>query len=353
MNYYFNKSFMKRFKLIIFFCVILTACKTKYATKEFNVSQTPLSPNYCNLESWAAHPEKNDSIIDVYYTSPKENLKADVFYIYPTLLTSKKNDAWNSDVYDIKQNNTVKNIAIKYQASAWANAGRIYSPLYRQVHYRSFYEPYTSNGGIRAGEIAYSDIRRAFIYYLNNYNNGRPIIIAGHSQGAYHCKVLLKEFFDEKELQNQLVAAYLPGTRVDIKEFKTIKALKSPDDIKGYLSWNTFRMNKKPKKEKHPAYFSWKKNQYVTNPINWNELRSATIQDHKGLLFYNEKLYPNSVRIEINDGLVWSSVPKGIKGNYLLKLIRNYHFGDVNIFWKDISENAKIRVDNFFNLLKN
>ena len=40
--------------------------------------------------------------------------------------------------------------------------------------------------------------------------------------------------------------------------------------------------------------------------------------------------------IEINDGLIWSSVPRGIKGNFFLKLIRNYHFGDVNIFWKDI-----------------
>jgi len=91
---------MIRFKLILFFCcTIFTACKTKYATKEFKVSQIPLSPNYNSLESWAAHPDKNDSIIDVFYTSDKENLKADVFYIYPTLLTNKKNDAWNSDVF--------------------------------------------------------------------------------------------------------------------------------------------------------------------------------------------------------------------------------------------------------------
>ena len=82
---------MIRYKLILFFCcTIFTACKTKYATKEFKVSQAPPSPDYNNLESWAAHPEKNDSIIDVFYTTEKEKLKADVFYIYPTLLTSKK-----------------------------------------------------------------------------------------------------------------------------------------------------------------------------------------------------------------------------------------------------------------------
>ena len=331
----------------------LISCKTKYATKEFKYSDAPAVPNYENLESWAAHPSKIDSVIDVFYTTEKENLKADVFYIYPTLLTDDKNDSWNSNIKDPNQNSVVRNIAIRYQASAWANAGRIYSPLYRQVHYRSFYEPYTSNGGKNAGEIAYDDIRRAFIFYLEKFNQGRPIIIAGHSQGAYHCKTLLKEFFDGKELQNQLVAAYIPGTRVDINEFNTIHALKDPVDIKGYLSWNTFRINKKPKKGKHPAHFSWKKNQFVTNPINWDESRSGSIEEHKGLLFYDEKIYPNSVDIVIYDGLLWSSVPKGINGSLLLKLIKNYHFGDVNLFWKDISDNAKKRVESFYNLAKN
>ena len=331
----------------------LISCKTKYATKEFKYSDAPAVPNYENLESWAAHPSKIDSVIDVFYTTEKENLKADVFYIYPTLLTDNKNDSWNSNIKDPNQNNVVRNIAIRYQASAWANAGRIYSPLYRQVHYRSFYEPYTSNGGKKAGEIAYDDIRRAFIFYLEKFNQGRPIIIAGHSQGAYHCKTLLKEFFDGKELQNQLVAAYIPGTRVDINEFNTIHALKDPVDIKGYLSWNTFRINKKPKKGKHPAHFSWKKNQFVTNPIKWDESRSGSIEEHKGLLFYDQKIYPNSVDIVIYDGLLWSSVPKGINGSLLLKLIKNYHFGDVNLFWKDISENAKKRVESFYNLAKN
>ena len=331
----------------------LISCKTKYATKEFKYSDAPAVPNYENLESWAAHPSKTDSVIDIFYTTDKKNLKADVFYIYPTLLTDDKNDSWNSNIKDPNQNSVVRNIAIRYQASAWANAGRIYSPLYRQVHYRSFYEPYTSNGGKKAGEIAYDDIRRAFIFYLEKFNQGRPIIIAGHSQGAYHCKTLLKEFFDGKELQNQLVAAYIPGTRVDINEFNTIHALKDPVDIKGYLSWNTFRINKKPKKGKHPAHFSWKKNQFVTNPIKWDESRSGSTEEHKGLLFYDQKIYPNSVDIVIYDGLLWSSVPKGIKGSLLLKLIKNYHFGDVNLFWKDISENAKKRVESFYNLAKN
>ena len=69
----------------------LSSCKTKYATKEFKLSEAPVSPDYGNLENWAAHPKKNDSTIDVFYTTEKKNLRADVFYIYPTLLTDKKN----------------------------------------------------------------------------------------------------------------------------------------------------------------------------------------------------------------------------------------------------------------------
>ena len=325
-------------------------CKSKYATKDFILSESPSPPDYSNLESWAAHPEKNDTIIDLFYNVSKQNLKADVFYIYPTLLTDKNNNSWNSDLQDSKQNQQVKDIAIKYQASAWANAGRIYSPYYRQVHYRSFFEPYTSNGGIKAGIIAYDDIKKSFEYYLKHFNNGRPIIIAGHSQGAYHCKLLLKDYFDGKELQNQLIAAYIPGTRVDKDEFTTINHLNDPKDVKGYLSWNTFRINKKPKKGKHPAHFSWKKKQAVTNPITWDNSTESKLIEHKGLFFYDKRIYPRSIKIKIYDGLVWSSVPKNIKGSTLLKLISNYHFGDVNLFWKDISENAKLRVDSFYNL---
>lgn len=334
--------------LFIYVCTI--SCKTHYSTKDFKITEVPISPDYNNLESWAVHPDRNDSLIDVFYNKKKYDLKADVFYVYPTLLTDKNDNSWNSDTKDIKQIDQIRNLAIKYQASAWANSGRIFSPLYRQVHLRSFYEPYTSNGGIDAGIIAYNDIRRAFINYLENHNKGRPIIIAGHSQGAYHCKNLLKEFFDEKELQNQLVAAYIPGTRVDSNEFSSIFPLKSPTDVKGYLSWNTFRINKKPKKNKHPAHYSWKRNQYVSNPIRWDDSKIANLNEHKGMFFYDRRIYPKTVKIEIYDGIVWSSVPRGVKGNLFLKLINNYHFGDINLFWKDISENARTRVNSFFNL---
>ena len=55
--------------------------------------------------------------------------------------------------------------------------------------------------------------------YLKKYNNGKPIIIAGHSQGSAHLVTLLKEFFDGKNLKKKLIAAYLPGTIITENDF--------------------------------------------------------------------------------------------------------------------------------------
>jgi hypothetical protein len=63
--------------------------------------------------------------------------------------------------------------------------------------------------GKKALDLAYSDIREAFAYYLENFNNNKPFIIASHSQGTVHAKRIISEFIDGKELQNKLIAAYL------------------------------------------------------------------------------------------------------------------------------------------------
>jgi hypothetical protein len=52
----------------------------------------------------------------------------------------------------------------------------------------------------------------------------------------------------------------------------------------------------------------------------------------------------------MEDGIIWSNVPRKIPKRILLSLIKNYHVGDINFFWKDISENAVIRTQNFYNL---
>ena len=75
-------------------------------------------------------------------------------------------------------------------------------------------------------DLAYSDVKRAFEYYLAHYNHGRPFIIASHSQGSRHAKILVQEMIDGTPLMKQFVAAYIVGNWLDEDWFKSLKTVK-------------------------------------------------------------------------------------------------------------------------------
>ena len=348
---------MKLSNSILFILIIinLNACKStystksKYSSKSFLKQDIPQIPNFSELQSWAAHPELKNSPLNKYKS---DNPKVDVFYIYPTIITETSNTDWNADIYDDKLRKNIIDIAIKYQASAWADHSRVYSPFYRQVHYRAFFEPFIENGGRSAYEIAYKDVKDAFEYYLKNYNNGRPIVIAGHSQGSGHGARILKEYFDGKELQKQLVAAYLIGTNLKEKEFNNINPMYNASETGGFVNWNSYKKNKKPRLNKDPAYKSWKNNNVVVNPITWNKQKYSKIENHKGILYYNEKIYPKTIKVELTKGMLWVSPPKKLPNRIFLRFIRNLHFGDINLFWEDIRQNSILRINSYLSITK-
>ena len=106
--------------------------------------------------------------------------------ILANIIQDPKDTRWNAPIEDEVQREMVINRAVHYQASAWASSGRLFVPYYRQAHIRSY--DYYNQGGKEAFRVAYSDVKAAFEYYLTHYNQGRPIIIASHSQGTTHTK---------------------------------------------------------------------------------------------------------------------------------------------------------------------
>ena len=85
-----------------------------------------------------------------------------------------------------------KNIAAQ-QTGVFSEVGMIYAPYYRQGEYfrviaeaaeKPEKQVYTKTG--------IEDIRRAFRYYMEHYNKGRPFILFGHSQGAMVLLELMK-----------------------------------------------------------------------------------------------------------------------------------------------------------------
>lgn len=59
---------------------------------------------------------------------------------------------------------------------------RFFAPYYRQAGLSVYELPAEEREPYLA--LAYEDVCAAFDYYLEHYNEGRPIIVAGFSQGA-------------------------------------------------------------------------------------------------------------------------------------------------------------------------
>ncbi len=109
-----------------------------------------------------------------------------------------------------------------------------------------------------------------------------------------------------------------------------------PTETGGFVSWNT------RKKGSYPKNKNVYKGAVTTNPITWDDAKTTTLNQHKGFLYSNGKLYTKALKIEITDGMVWSTNPK-FPMRFFMSFMKNYHVGDINLFWQDIKENVELR----------
>ncbi len=345
---------MKKYKISLvlsFFlcCVSILLClscsKNNYAQKatyQFN-SETKI-PDYSNLDYWAAHPWKKD-LSDSVPADLKENYRpdslADVFFIHPTTLTDYKDEKWNAAIDDTAINSKTDYSSILYQASVFNEKCRVFAPRYRQAHIRCFFQ--TSPETDTAFEIAYADVKAAFEFYLKNYNNNRPIIIASHSQGTKHAGRLLKEFFENKPLKKQLVCAYIIGLPVPVDYFSSLKPCTDSLATGCFISWRTFRKN-----SEEPQFIADEKfKAVVINPLTWtNETSPVSSKLNKGGVLKNfNRVVPKIVSTQIHNNILWSCKPD-VPGK-IFYTQKNYHVGDINLFYINIRENTETRIKAF------
>ena len=291
--------------------------------------------NYQSSENWAILPTKLSPNIQNAIKDSSLFKNIDVFYIYPTLLVDDQDKRWNIGIDDTAHRREVLDYAIRFQASAWAEAGRMYAPYYQQAHLRSYHN--LANGGRNALLFAYADIKAAFEFYLEHYNNGRGIILAGHSQGSTHVNLLLKDFFDNKPLQKQLVVAYMPGIGLAQNEFSTIPFLTESKDIGGFVTWNTFKKNVNT-----VNYNKWHKGKAVINPITWDLSPLSEKKTQYGVYYNNGKKYNRVFQTELIDGGLMLTKLR-FPFNFVALKMESFHIGDINLFWESIRKNARER----------
>lgn len=310
----------------------------------FDSTTHPIAPDYSNPNSWAALPFR----ADVCDYSPaglpinfNDTALADVFFIHPTSYTAERiNGLWNADINDKTINDKTDKGTMKFQASVFNHAGRIYAPRYRQAHLSVYYNGDTKSCQ-QALDLAYEDVKAAFEYYLKHYNHGRPIIIASHSQGSTHGIRLLKEFFDGTPLQKQLVAAYLVGMAVDKNKYTQLKPCNSADETGCICSWRSFEYGFTP------SNYPMSEAIICINPLTWKaDTIAASRELNKGSVLRNyNKTYFSLADAQVHNSILWVHKPKFF-GSALLHF-KNYHIADYNFFYVNTMENVHQRLMNY------
>ena len=341
------KQLRMSFLLLSMFFYI-SSCTKKVVLERYNSSQNiPTAPNYANPDHWAALPTKADAAdripLNCIEKDNQAEAKADVFFVHPTIYTYKPAEGafpWNGDVNDAVLNQKTDESTILNQASVFNGSCKIYAPRYRQAHFYAFRTP-NKEDKETALNLAYQDVRTAFEYYLKNYNNNRPIVIASHSQGTIHATRLLKEYFDGKPLQKQLVFAYIIGIITQPTEFKDIKVANSSDEVGGVASWNTFATGYFP-----TYYGDIYRTGICTNPLTWKtDTTFAPKEFNRGAVIPNFKMKPQLIDAQIHGGMLWINKPY-TAGRFLIRT-KIWHIADINFFWQNMRDNVALRVRTF------
>lgn len=318
--------------------------------KRFSELPQPPAVDYALERNWAALPQRKDmadSLPRKGLINGQNTAKVDVFFIHPTLYLGppeQKAFYWNADVNDAEMNQSVDGSSILNQASVFNESCAVYAPRYRQAHISSFFTPDKASGEA-ALELAYQDVKKAFLFFLENYSKGRPFIIAGHSQGTRHAGKLLKEEIEtNSELSKRLVAAYLVGMPVPKNYFTKLPVCDDPIQNSCFVSWCTYQNGYYP-----PNYRSSGYDQSVcVNPLSWttDSSRVGRKSNLGGITWKFNKIVNRINGAQVHRGILWIEKPH-VTGRMFIKM-PNYHVADYNLFWFNIRENVKNRCDNYF-----
>lgn len=335
--------------------------------REFDRTAEPAAPDYRDARYWAALPDKRDGAdaTPIGMRNRQADAAVDVFYIHPTTYFSRA--GWNQPLDDEDANRGTE-FALRAQASAFNEVGRIYAPRYRQMTLNGYLSDSDADRD-KALDLAYRDVRAAFDEFIGQRSHGRPFIIAAHSQGSGHGLRLLSELMSDlapdPALRKRLVAAYLIGAAVPQDALQQtvpgIALCATPQQTGCAVFYNTiesgaFDPGERPKRfERVRAWYPGgfrsveRPRLLCVNPVTWRADREPSpLSAHLGALHAerNRPLpEPQPRRVSArcdDDGLLQTTLPDGEWRQWWFG--GDQHVNDYQLFYMDIRANAAQRV---------
>lgn len=307
------------------------------------------APNYADAANWISLPD-----------SPKQNV--DVFYLYPTAWYKTDEGEPNVCRIDDPTMRRLAPLAFGRQATAFETSANLYAPFYRQADAQYILSLPPEKRVTSAEAISVADATAAFEYYIENCNNGRPFILAGHSQGSIVLEVILSDYMEKNpEVYRRMIAAYIIGysvTKEYMEQNPHLKFAEGPDDTGVIISYNT---EAPATKAKNGVVLP---GALVINPITWTRDETpATAEQNLGSIKINadgtvaldKQGEPIRVRnyadatIDQTKGVVICSTAEADKlapgGKLFGKGI--YHSFDYPLYYFNLRENAANRIDKY------
>ena len=326
-----RKIFMRQrriFSLILavaFLLSLFCACALKADTADYSQS-----------ENWA-------------YYAVGEGKDADLFLICPTV-DMGKNGNYNMSLEDTDTKESFVG-ALNMERGIYENSATMYAPYYRQMTFPVYsmteeeMKPYL--------DMAYRDVAAAFEYYMKNCNDGRPIILAGFSQGSQLLLMLLEEYFDNPAYSEKLVAAYCIGWRVteeDLSKYPHLKMAQGEDDTGVIISFNSEAEGIEesimvPKGVKTLGI----------NPLNWKtDSTPADKSLNRGACFTRysgeiKKEIPELTGAYLDENRGTLRMTDIVPADYSNSLFPDgvYHLYDYQFFYRNLQENVAVRLNRY------
>lgn len=191
----------------------------------FSPERSPHAPDYKSDTAWAALPGAGTG------GKPAVN----VFFVHPTTFLNRA--GWNAAFHD--PGNGAGGLGVegttRWQASVFASCCRIFAPHYRQATLWAFLDAGTD--GMRAIDLAYQDVQAAFDEFIKHRNEGKPFMLASHSQGSIHLFRLLQQRIAGTQLEQQMVAAYVIGAALP-RDVHPVPVCSEPAQLRCMVTWN-------------------------------------------------------------------------------------------------------------------
>ena len=258
----------------------------------------------------------------------------DLFYVVPTCIwdytDSLGQTQHHMDVFNAEQR-ALTDPSIQLAKSVLADSCNFFSPYYRQISMDSWL---TLDTALIEGrfELAYQDVADAFHYYMEHDNQGKPFILAGHSQGAKAVIELLKREMTP-DISRKLIATYAIGYTVTPEElagYSTLRPAQDSIDTGVLIGFNSVT---------RPEAVSplFRDNVVCINPVNWRT-DATPAPSYQGFTVVQDTTIHTLIVTGIDEDQyfipsVEALLPKG-----------NLHVQEFNLYNEDLRKNVLQRI---------